>query len=111
MSAKTNTGKIKGLDTGLRQANAALHAGSPFFDHWIGVLGSLKAMEGYETVTVGHYWPVDRSAIDSTIAYLSRAKEISRRRPTQGRTANSCVLARDRWCHPTPRARTPRAVA
>jgi len=33
-------------------------------------------MEGYETIMVGHYWPVDRSAIDGTIAYLSRAKEI-----------------------------------
>jgi hypothetical protein len=33
-------------------------------------------MEGYETIMVGHYWPVDRSAIDSTIAYLSRAKEV-----------------------------------
>jgi CheY-like chemotaxis protein len=49
---------------------------APFFDHWIGILRSLKAMEGYETVMVGHYWPVDRSAIDSTIAYLSRAKEV-----------------------------------
>ena len=49
---------------------------APFFDHWIGILGSLKAMEGYETIMVGHYWPVDRSAIDSTIAYLSRAKEV-----------------------------------
>jgi hypothetical protein len=49
---------------------------APFFDHWIGILGSLKATEGYETIMVGHYWPVDRSAIDSTIAYLSRAKEV-----------------------------------
>jgi hypothetical protein len=49
---------------------------APFFDHWIGVLGPLKAMEGYETIMVGHYWPVDRSAIDSAIAYLSRAKQI-----------------------------------
>jgi hypothetical protein len=47
---------------------------APFFDQWIGILGSLKATEGYETIMVGHYWPVDRSAIDSTIAYLSRAK-------------------------------------
>ena len=77
MSAKTNTGKIKGLDTGLRQANAArctqVRRSSIT---GLAYLGSLKAMEDYETVMVEHYLPVDPSAIDSTISYLSRAKEI-----------------------------------
>jgi hypothetical protein len=46
------------------------------FDHWMIVLESLKAFEGYDTITIGHDTPVHRSAIDSTIAYVKRAKEI-----------------------------------
>jgi glyoxylase-like metal-dependent hydrolase (beta-lactamase superfamily II) len=46
------------------------------FDHWMIVLESLKALEGYDTITIGHDTPVQRSAIDSTIAYVKRAKEI-----------------------------------
>ena len=46
------------------------------FDHWMIVLESLKALQGYDTITIGHDMPVDRPAIDSTIAYVKRAKEI-----------------------------------
>jgi hypothetical protein len=46
------------------------------FDHWMIVLESLKALQGYDTITIGHGTPVDRSAIDRTIAYVKRAKEI-----------------------------------
>jgi hypothetical protein len=46
------------------------------FDHWMIVLDSLKALQGYDTITIGHDKPVHRSAIDSTIAYVKRAKEI-----------------------------------
>ena len=40
------------------------------------VLESLKALQGYDTITIGHDMPVHRSAIDSTISYVKRAKEI-----------------------------------
>ena len=46
------------------------------FDHWMVVLESLKALEGYDILTIGHDTPVLRSAIDSTISYVKRAKEI-----------------------------------
>ncbi len=46
------------------------------FDHWMTVLESLKALRGYDTITIGHDRPVHRSAIDSTITYIKRAKEI-----------------------------------
>jgi Metallo-beta-lactamase superfamily len=46
------------------------------FDHWMIVLDSLKALQGYDTITIGHDIPVHRSAIDSTITYVKRAKEI-----------------------------------
>src|SRR5258707_121277 len=46
------------------------------FEHWMIVLESLKALEGYDTITIGHDTPVQRSAIDSTITYVKRAKEI-----------------------------------
>jgi hypothetical protein len=46
------------------------------FDHWMIVLEALKALQGYDTITIGHDMPVDRSAIDSTIAYVKRAREI-----------------------------------
>ena len=50
--------------------------GANHFDHWILVLESLKALQGYDTIIIGHDTPVDRSAIDSTISYVKRAKEI-----------------------------------
>jgi hypothetical protein len=46
------------------------------FDHWMIILESLKALQGYDTITIGHDTPVNRSAIDSTIVYVKRAKEI-----------------------------------
>jgi hypothetical protein len=46
------------------------------FDHWMFILEQLKALQGYDTITIGHDTPVNRSAIDSTISYVKRAKEI-----------------------------------
>src|SRR6266850_4761857 len=46
------------------------------FDHWVIILEQLKALEGYDTITIGHDTPVHRSAIDSTISYVGRAREI-----------------------------------
>src|SRR6476660_4291812 len=46
------------------------------FDHWMIILKSLKALQGYDTIIIGHDTPVGRSAIDSTITYVKRAKEI-----------------------------------
>ena len=46
------------------------------FDHWMIVLDRLKVLQGYDTITIGHDTPVHRSAIDSTITYIRRAKEI-----------------------------------
>src|ERR1700682_2228687 len=50
--------------------------GANQFDHWMIVLESLKALQGYDTIIIGHDTPVGRSAIDSTITYVKRAKEI-----------------------------------
>jgi len=46
------------------------------FDHWMIILERLKALQGYDTITIGHDTPVHRSAIDSTMTYIRRAKEI-----------------------------------
>ncbi len=46
------------------------------FDHWMIVLERLKVLQSYDTITIGHDTPVNRSAIDSTISYVKRAKEI-----------------------------------
>jgi glyoxylase-like metal-dependent hydrolase (beta-lactamase superfamily II) len=50
--------------------------GGKHFDHWLIALESLKALQGYDTIIIGHDTPVDRSAIDSTMTYIKRAKEI-----------------------------------
>jgi glyoxylase-like metal-dependent hydrolase (beta-lactamase superfamily II) len=50
--------------------------GANHFDHWLIVLESLKALQGYDRIIIGHDNPVDRSAIDSTMTYVKRAKEI-----------------------------------
>src|ERR1700733_9244925 len=50
--------------------------GANHFDHWVIVLESLKALQGYDTIIIGHDTPVGRSAIDSTMTYVKRAKEI-----------------------------------
>jgi hypothetical protein len=46
------------------------------FDHWMIILEQLKALRGYDTITIGHDTPVNRAAIDSTISYVKRAREI-----------------------------------
>src|SRR6476619_410596 len=46
------------------------------FDHWMIVLERLKVLQGYDTITIGHDTLVHSSAIDSTIAYIKRAREI-----------------------------------
>jgi glyoxylase-like metal-dependent hydrolase (beta-lactamase superfamily II) len=46
------------------------------FDHWMIVLERLKLLQGYDTITIGHDTSVHRSAIDSTITYIKRAREI-----------------------------------
>ena len=56
--------------------NQHAFTGANHFDHWMIVLESLKALQGYDTIIIGHDTPVDRSAIDSTITYVKRAKEI-----------------------------------
>jgi glyoxylase-like metal-dependent hydrolase (beta-lactamase superfamily II) len=56
--------------------NEHAFTGANHFDHWMIVLESLKALQGYDTITIGHDTPVDRSAIDSTMTYVKRAKEI-----------------------------------
>ena len=56
--------------------NQHAFTGSNHFDHWLIVLDSLKALQGYDRIIIGHDTPVDRSAIDSTMTYVKRAKEI-----------------------------------
>src|SRR6202140_4900235 len=56
--------------------NEHAFTGADHFDHWMIVLEQLKALQGYDTITIGHDTPVNRSAIDSTITYVKRAKEI-----------------------------------
>jgi len=50
--------------------------GGNHFDDWIIILETLKALQGYDTIIIGHDTPVDRSAIDSTMTYVKRAKAI-----------------------------------
>jgi glyoxylase-like metal-dependent hydrolase (beta-lactamase superfamily II) len=56
--------------------NEHAFTGANHFDHWMIVLESLNALQGYDTIIIGHDTPVDRSAIDSTMTYVKRAKEI-----------------------------------
>ena len=56
--------------------NQHVFTGANHFDHWILVLESLKSLQGYDTIIIGHDMPVDRSAIDSTITYVKRARDI-----------------------------------
>jgi metal-dependent hydrolase (beta-lactamase superfamily II) len=57
-------------------SNEHAFTGVDHFDHWMIILEQLKALQGYETITIGHDTPVHRSAIDSTITYVKRAREI-----------------------------------
>src|ERR1700726_4236084 len=43
--------------------NQHAFTGGNHFDHWMIILDSLKALQGYDTITIGHDTPVDRSAI------------------------------------------------
>jgi hypothetical protein len=56
--------------------NQHAFTGASHFDHWTIVLESLKALQGYDTIIIGHDTLVDRAAIDSTITYVKRAKQI-----------------------------------
>jgi len=56
--------------------NQHVFTGGKHPDHWLTALESLKALQGYDTIIIGHDTPVDRSAIDSTMTYIKRAKEI-----------------------------------
>src|ERR1700726_3612189 len=56
--------------------NQHAFTGGNHFDHWLIVLESLKALQGYDRIVIGHANPVDRSAIDSTTTYVKRAQEI-----------------------------------
>jgi glyoxylase-like metal-dependent hydrolase (beta-lactamase superfamily II) len=56
--------------------NQHAFTGANHFDHWMIVLETLKALQGYDTIIIGHDTPVSRSAIDSTMNYVKRAKEI-----------------------------------
>ena len=56
--------------------NQHAFTGANQFDHWLVVLGSLKALQGYDRIMIGHDTPVDRFAIDSTMTYVKRAGEI-----------------------------------
>src|ERR1700730_12031778 len=56
--------------------NQNAFTGANHFDHWMIVLESLKSLEGYDRIIIGHDTPVDRVAIDSTMTYVKRAKEI-----------------------------------
>src|ERR1700681_4551412 len=56
--------------------NQHAFTGANQFDHWMSVVESLKALQGYDTIIIGHDTPVDRSAIDSTMTYVKRAKAI-----------------------------------
>jgi metal-dependent hydrolase (beta-lactamase superfamily II) len=66
---------LMGFDL-VSSSNQHAFTGANHFDHWIIVLESLKALQGYDTITIGHDTPVDRSAIDSTMTYVKRAKAI-----------------------------------
>jgi hypothetical protein len=46
------------------------------FDHWMIVLDQLNALQGYDTITIGHDTPVHRSAIDSTITSSAPRKSM-----------------------------------
>ena len=56
--------------------NQHIFTGANHFDHWMIVLESLKAFQGYDMIIIGHDTPVGRAAIDSTMTYVKRAKEI-----------------------------------
>jgi len=46
------------------------------FENWIAILEKLNRLSGYNCILSGHGEPTDRSAIDATIAYLRKGKEV-----------------------------------
>jgi glyoxylase-like metal-dependent hydrolase (beta-lactamase superfamily II) len=48
----------------------------PYFDHWVSVLNTLKGIQGYDRILIGHDAPTDRTAIDSTIQYIKTAGQV-----------------------------------
>ncbi len=53
----------------------------PHFDHWISVLDTLKGIEGYDTILIGHDLLTDRSGFDATMAYVRKARECYAKAP------------------------------
>jgi glyoxylase-like metal-dependent hydrolase (beta-lactamase superfamily II) len=49
---------------------------TPHFNNWIRILEELSAVSGYNRILSGHGEPTDRSAINATIAYLRKGKEM-----------------------------------
>ncbi len=45
----------------------------PHFDHWISILDTLKGLEGYDTILIGHDLLTDQSGFDATMAYVRKA--------------------------------------
>ena len=48
---------------------------APPFDHWLSVLDTLKGIEGYDTILIGHDLPTDPSASEATMAYVRTARK------------------------------------
>ena len=46
------------------------------FENWIAILEGLLSLPGYSRILSGHGDPTDHLAIDATIAYLQKAKEV-----------------------------------
>ena len=46
------------------------------FESWIAILQRLNRLTGYNRILSGHGEPTDHSAIDATIAYLRKGKEV-----------------------------------
>jgi hypothetical protein len=66
------TKSVDGVRPGVSPKQHAF-TGADHFDHWMIVLRSLKALQGYDTIIIGHGHAVSRSAIDSTMTYVKRA--------------------------------------
>jgi glyoxylase-like metal-dependent hydrolase (beta-lactamase superfamily II) len=58
------------------QPNDYIFTVSPYFDHWVTVLNSIKSIKGYDRIMIGHDEPTDAKAIDATINYLHTAKKV-----------------------------------
>ena len=54
---------------------------TPHFTNWMEILDGLRARSTYDAVVSGHGEPTDRSAIDATIAYLRKGKDVHKASP------------------------------